>query len=576
MSGPGNTGERRDRYVIGVALLIIGALVYSLYLDRYRRLEAGNAQLIGEMVHHSGSTRRRYADRALWESASTGDSLYDRNLIHTGQDSTSHLRLSDGTRIELGPQTLIVLHLRPAPDRPGPAIELRKGSVRVHRLRPKSAYRGELIVRHGERSAGMKNGSVNFQSVSATDDAGNHTAALRVHPELGLVHLYDDGASVDSIGPAEHALLLPKESRADRPAVQLLHPPQGALLSTAESNLNVTLLWKRNGGEERRGGELKIAKDPGFTNVVRHRALSPTSVEDGRADVNLSPGVYYWTLAAKNAGDPAVGFFRVQSTTEKHLTNLQPQRVDAERIAFHWERDPQALYYRLEVFSGDGRSLLSKKVQSNFATLRLTAGDYSYRVSSRRSPHSGEPGLESDAMAFRRLEGGDIELQNPPEHRVAGVRAERRRVPTTSRPQTLQLLYPYNGATVDMADVNVVAFHWSKGRADGVRFRLYDVGNGRALLHEETVNGNRLNFQDLRKLTNGGSYEWELEGYGRARFRISLSVQPDRPEFVRDTEAEPLTHAGNTRNRPGSSAGPSSAQPCSCYGRGPSPRGTPR
>lgn len=533
-----NRGDRRDRYVVLAALILMTALIYSLYLDRHRRLEAGDAQLVGEMVHHSGLIRRRYADRTLWESASTGDSLYDRNLIHTGQDSASHLRLSDGTRIELGPQTLIVLHLRPSPERNGPAIELRKGSIRVHRLRPKSAYAGELIVEHGDRSAGLESGSVNFQSVTALSRNGVLETTMRVHPELGITQLYEDGRPVGSVGPAEQALLFSGESRTRRPALQLLHPPPDALLTTAEAKLNVTLLWKQR-DTPTRGGELKIAKDANLTNIVHRRSLNSTALNDGRADAGLPPGSYFWTVTGDEGEDGIVSSFRIQDNRDAPLVNLPPQRVDAERTLFSWERDPQALYYRLEVFARDGRPVLSKKIQGNFAVLPLSAGEYSYRVGSRRSAPSGEAGRQGEMIAFRRLDDGAVVVRDEQSvQTIAAVHQERPRV--AAKPESLQLLYPYDGAVVDMADVDVVAFHWNRGRADGLVFRLFDVSDGRRLLHEETVRGNRLNFQELRKLTNGGSYEWELEDYGSARFRISLSVQPDRPEFVRgSTEAEP-------------------------------------
>ena len=63
-----------DSLIVGLAALIFGATLFSLYLDRNRRFHIAQ-EPDGWVLYSSGQTHRQHAGRNLWEGLSGGDSV---------------------------------------------------------------------------------------------------------------------------------------------------------------------------------------------------------------------------------------------------------------------------------------------------------------------------------------------------------------------------------------------------------------------------------------------------------------------------------------------------------------------
>ncbi len=431
MKAPGSdAGNVRDALVALLCALAIAATGYSLYLEGATRLEAGDATLAGEIDFRSGEAHRRYADRALWERLDSGDLVYNRNSIRTGDGgSAASIRLKDDTRIDLDQATMIVLQISENEIR----LQLKSGSLEIRRSRPR--YERPLTVGRGDHVLELDSGEVRLES---TDDPGMH-----VTPMLGSVVVREsshrvrtgDRMTLSSAGRAlqELGILLmpatPVSSARPNPAGGGKHPTGNSLeADAADPELTrVRLAWQYRGAASDSGESpeaqrpapndagnnalkpavVDISRDPAFTNSLRRVSRTPSG-RTGQLEVSLAPGQYYWRVS-QGSERSATGRFRIAPATtalriitpapgsEVRTTsrNLETRntgeanqaRNEASDVQFAWSADSGADHYRLQIFrrtqSGESAPpLVDRKVERDYVRVRLAPGDYQFRVQS--------------------------------------------------------------------------------------------------------------------------------------------------------------------------------------------------
>ena len=430
MKAPGSdSGNMRDALVALLCALVIAATAYSLYLDGATRLEAGDATLAGEIDFRSGEAHRRYADRALWERLDSGDLVYNRNSIRTGDSgSAASIRLKDDTRIDLDQATMIVLQISENEIR----LELKSGSLEIRRSRPR--YERPLTVGRGDHVLELDSGEVRLES---TDDPGMH-----VTPMLGSVVVREsshrvrtgDRMTLSSAGRALQELgilLMPATRIASdhaNPATDDKQPVSNSLEANAPAAPELTrvrLAWtyrgaasdaseapdaKRSPRNDAQNNASKpavvdISRDPAFTNPLRRVSRTPAG-RTGQLEIGLAPGQYYWRVR-QGSERSATGRFRIASNSEATALRIiapapgsevrttarnpeVPGNGEAREtgdVQFAWSAHSGADHYRLQIFrrTDSGKSappLIDRKVERDYVRVRLAPGDYQFRVQS--------------------------------------------------------------------------------------------------------------------------------------------------------------------------------------------------
>lgn len=599
-----DASNRRDSVIALLCAAAIAMTGYSLYLDSTARLEAGDAAPAGLVDFRSGDTHRRYADRALWEGLDAGDIVYNRNSIRTGDaNSGALIRLNDDTRIELDQATMIVLHVHKNEIQ----LQLKAGSLEIRRSRPR--YDRPLTIGRGDHVVELDSGQVRLEStpdlgMSVTpglgsvvvresshrirtgdrmmlSSAGRQVQELRIlllHPRQG-----DQIVPVDASGPTPVNLLW--KSRPDTSA-------DSDTPGLEEGDQVAEIARIKRATQAKAPSIVEISRDPNFQSVVkqiRHKAAQATNQSnpgEQKAELRLTGGVYYWRVR-QGSERSSTGKFRILSAPPV-LQIIAPTpggeiqtKSDAteQNVQFAWRSIAAASHYRLEIFRANDTSanaaeserMVSKKVEREYIQVKLKPGAYRFRVQSfgpgaaqnqksqlvhfRIAPNHGQQpeNLENNndlngtgeiASRVSTTEGA----ADPSRDAIVAAKSEQSK---TSAPATLQILYPGEGQTVDMASETGILFRWRPGRAGQPhRVRLFELSNGnRRLVFETTTRDSRVRFENLHELSHGGRYLWSVtpidqeRGVSGARpaglnanFRVILSQQPEQPEFVSQSD----------------------------------------
>ena len=92
------------------ALMILAMVgVYLLYLDFSDLGPIGAGPVLGKIQKCDLRVRRKTNQSYIWSNAEPNESLFLRDSIQTGQQSSALVELSDGNQIELGENSLIVI-----------------------------------------------------------------------------------------------------------------------------------------------------------------------------------------------------------------------------------------------------------------------------------------------------------------------------------------------------------------------------------------------------------------------------------------------------------------------------------
>ena len=546
-------GNLRDFLIALVCVSVIAGTGYSVYVDGNARLEAGDAAPAGEISFRSGETQRRYAARALWEQLDAGDIVYNHNSIRTGDASEALIRLNDDTQIELDQATMIVLQIQAGEIR----LQLKQGSLEIRRSRPR--YDRAITVGRGDHVLRLDSGQVRLESLP---DEG-----MYVTPRLGKVVIQESSRTIQT---GDRMLLAGSSGKQETLRIHLLHPRPGLQIQTAgdANQATVTFLWKTSAADANTSGNIpanivEVSHDPDFTRIageiIRRDATLESSAEQ-RAELNLPGGVYYWRVRQGADRSPTGKFRVIQPEAVSVITPASGDRIKTKPdeqagIQFAWRPVPTARYYRLEIFRKDqtnAAAVVSKKVEREYIRVALRPGRYSFRV---RSFGSDPAAGRSSPLRDFQIQTGDAApaVAETGDAKKNSIASASQTTPRTERVAIipLRILYPGDGETVDMAKSTGINFHWRPARAGTThRFRLFDLtGGGRRLIFETTTRDSRVFFKDLHALAHEGTYAWTIEAAGpqpgasgetnsenepaqQAKFRVILSDQPDRPEFV--------------------------------------------
>ena len=105
---------RRRLLSFAVVLVLGGAAGYTGWLfwsELNRAAENVGGITVGKVASVRGQTQRKFANRAVWSALDEREEVFDLDAIRTGPESLAEILLSDGTVINLEPDTYIILDL---------------------------------------------------------------------------------------------------------------------------------------------------------------------------------------------------------------------------------------------------------------------------------------------------------------------------------------------------------------------------------------------------------------------------------------------------------------------------------
>jgi len=377
----------RDAIFVVINLAIFCCFGWMLYADFSQRIEKTDGVRLGTITFKKRVAERKYSDQVIWETITENSVLYDNDSLRTADGSEATVLLDDGTRIELGEETLILL----ARSGRGLSIDFRQGTIAAKAGAPPKLAGGSEA---GGGEAGFDAGSatnieirsgktaVALGKADATLNRKKGAADLVVDVTRGRAVVAQDGKRVE-VRENEQAVIDAKQS-APRVRKASLVPTAGSgVVTTQTETAALSLAWE---GDAAGPYDVTVARDASVNAPVITQRVGGKA-----AQVALIPGTWYWRVSGQ---DGAVS--RIERVSVVRIALPQPvQPANGISISYHaaqplvrfaWVADESAAGYNVEIAKDAAFSSIVMTLQSRtggIATDGLAAGEYWWRVSAR-------------------------------------------------------------------------------------------------------------------------------------------------------------------------------------------------
>ncbi|MCS6983793.1 MAG: FecR family protein [Leptospiraceae bacterium] len=377
------------------AMFISSALLYA---DFRKKIKVEGKEPIGVLKLKHKTTQRKYDKEVIWEDLDEAVPIYNRDTIRTATESQAVIELLDGTQIEVGENSMIVLNMAGNLAN----IGFLYGAVRANQEAGSSPLK-----------ISTASGEIRLEEGSAVSLSAQEGQNLNVTVNEGKATVSSAGQQIE-IGENKRALL-GEELEIQEVPFRLLEPaPQERIF--ADGPL-AELVFSWEGPKDK--SELVVAKDRNFKEIITRKIASSPQRE------KLAPGSYYWRIEnANNRAKVSESRFLVVVETKKLIAVSPPPNSTVETkeaqalVNFQFSRYDYALSYILRISTKPDLSeiFLEEEILTNFVARKLPPGVYYWQVKAKLPP--GAPSVETPISRFSVVQKKELDppqLSYPPQ-----------------------------------------------------------------------------------------------------------------------------------------------------------------
>ena len=270
--------SKKDIFTVLGATAVLGFCGWQLYQDFYYMVYSNPADSVGEISYRYRIAQRRSSQSVVWENVDQGSKVYNYNFVRTDAHSEAIIILKDKTKIELDPDSMIVLEVKP-----GKAIvKFERGSILVRRFNSGSSE--TLTVQTGDRKVLLTRGDARL--------IRGKEKRLEVAALKGGVVL-KDAKGEQEVKPGRRALMEGGRKRFIGSGDILLAPADNFRRFSDSGRESVKFSW-----EPRKGALFQLARTRTFNKIHMQRKA------DSGVQLDLKEGIYYWRVLFKENGQP--------------------------------------------------------------------------------------------------------------------------------------------------------------------------------------------------------------------------------------------------------------------------------
>lgn len=488
----------------GICGLIAVIISVSLYADLTGRSGSSTEEAVGFITYRYRVAQRRYASRVIWEDVEQKDRVFNQDSIRTDDRSEAIITLSDGAKIEMDPQSMIVLIVRDKET----VIETKQGSVLV---RDAAGVRLQADI-DGKSTIVRPQGDMRFTL---------HDPYIEVQGPA----LREDGSRIDGTTQIR-----------DQKASQIQNPfrmdtPVDNFRAFVTDSADIAFSWVGPPGDHL----LEISADRNGQEVIRKEKTR------SNASVTLPEGIYYWRLKANDQVSPVHKFRIIKRIGIETLTPAPGAIIRlsdaAPYVPLRWTESRLAVRYRVRVSHKADLSepLIEKDLLRTGFSAPLSVGKYYWKVEAvgALNGSNSETTLQEFSVEDLRNSQAQEKKSEDVKPKDTETNSEAGNKSTITQPV---LIFPFNGQQLDMAALDVIPFQW-RAVPDAERYTLvlYNGSAGRTEIFRTETTQPGFALRDLSVLDTGLFY-WEVEARGKSQsaksqgaFTIILSAQPDKP-----------------------------------------------
>jgi len=491
--------------IISSAIFILCAVL--LYLEMTLSYGEGAGRPVGDVSYRNRIVQRRDPAQVVWQRVNPGDTVFDGDSIRTDETAEAVIDLKDGSRIELDPESLIVLHLRERT-----IVSLVKGSAII---RPGS--NGVVVERSGRRFT-TEAGPVRFFVDPLNDKDGE------METDGTSSVLSEDGAVL--LRPGESLQTKDGKDQRLRRRIAAISPEDNARFFYTGDAMEVEFRWQAAAGTT----TVEIyAGAPLEKNIQVYEVKN-----DSRLVLGLKAANYFWRVRQGDEVGP-LRRLRLRRKSSPQLLMPRPEakiRINSDQgyVSFRWKEEESASSYFIEL--AKDRSFTDRvayqDVRRTGLSIQLSPGRYYWRVLARGSVLGADS--ESSISSFEVLASAKSPAVEKPQEKDEQPETDSPVVEKTSEPaaEPLTLLYPTG--VVDMTGKNFLLFRWKGAPAERTLVLRDATGT---VVFQTKVTGNAFTLTDLSVLDTG-VFRWTLESAkdnAQAKFTIVLNEKLAPPEL---------------------------------------------
>lgn len=466
----------RTAIVIPLLFLIISIFSGLLYLSLTKKVDSGDNPVIGVLTFKVRTIQRKYDNQVVWESITSSTEIKNKDTIRSEELSDAVLTLEDGTEIQIGENSMILVDF--------------------------SDKKWNLNFAYGSVAAkGMEEGgaSLNIKSGDSIIEVGKGELSLNKSGDnLNLTvqsgeAKFRRGDTEETLTKNQTARITDEALRIKNQAYQLLSPKNGIALVTDSKERIIDFSWEKTSGSNS-NPRFELATDLGFRRKIYSKSIQTTSYSQ-----SLKPGVYYWRLVYKNESgkEDYSSVSRFNLIRNEGIRSFTPSNgsvvsfstgVSRSPILFSWSKAEIVGSYRVEVSESNSFSnIVSSKetTSTSIALSDLKEGKHYFRVIGK-SYLPDEPDIISPVSEFSI--SSKISLDNP------------------------KPIEPSNNRTLTIASIDEsgILFSW-KDQQEYSKYRIQVSSNSNL---ESTIIDETLSKNYYRWITSysPGKYYWKITG----------------------------------------------------------------
>ena len=371
-----------DVLIVVLCLSVFTISIRSFWLDLNSSSTRKDKEEIATIEFKRKIAQRKFNDRVVWERLQQNSPLYDFDIIRTAEDAAATVTFKDGTVLELHENTMLQVSYTEE----GLQISVNDGNIEVDTT---SATETKKVA------LSMENGSVlkldSGSKISAVSDAGSGDNSFKLQSGNATVSTKtEDGkqSAVQTITSGETVKIAASGEVHKEPLTVTSIASETKLLAfNNEKTLPVKLAWNTSDSYENKNIKVETSLTKDFAKIEKSYSIADKN------SVNLqSPvGKLYWRAYPEGELEQAAtGRISVDSVKKVVATSPAKNSVfnyrketELPKIAFNWQGNDYADYYKLEISTTQDLSnpIYEEELSSTqFSVKNLAEGTYFWRV----------------------------------------------------------------------------------------------------------------------------------------------------------------------------------------------------
>lgn len=360
------TNEKR---IVPFLFLLLVIFSFLLYRNITKRVKESENPVVGVISFKVNRVQRKFDGEVVWESIPTQAVIRNRDTIRTEKLSEAVLTLEDGTEIEIGENSMIVVDFSDKKYN----LNFAYGSVGARR----EGGTADITIQSGDTAINMKDGEISLNKFGDKIDI-NVTEG-----EAKLIK----GQEQKELEKNQSATIDKDSVNIKNQNIVLTQPNDRSIIIAEKDSENINFKWEIL-NPSIKNIRLLVSRDLRFKKLELNNLMNNTNF-----NYSFKPGVYYWKLQYIDSQN-----LTTETITQRFTILKKPEiRVFSPEngskipinpdfpkpVLFSWSPLESVSNYKLEISTDpELKNIIQSKETRipSIGILNLDEGSYYYRI----------------------------------------------------------------------------------------------------------------------------------------------------------------------------------------------------